>query len=116
MIFLFAAYLLCSVGGLVLFKLGTNFPAISWLEQLLPLRLSVVSLGGCVCYVVSFLLYLLLVSHNELSILYPIATGLSCILVLLASTLLLHETVRPIGWIGAAVIVLGILLVNLGQR
>ena len=116
MIVLFIAYLLCSVGGLVLFKLGTSYPAMAWLERLVHIKLSLVSVGGCACYVVSFLLYLLLVSRNDLSILFPIATGLSCILVLAASAFVLHEHVSPLNWAGAAVIVIGSLLVNLGRR
>ena len=116
MIVLFAAYLLFSVGGLVLFKLGTSCTAVPFFERLLHLRLSWVSIGGCCCYVVSFLLYLLLVSRSELSILFPIATGVSCSLVLIASALILRETVSPLNWAGAAVIVIGILLVNLGRH
>ncbi len=116
MIALFAAYLLFSVGGLVLFKLGTAHAAVPFLERLLHLRLSWVSIGGCCCYVVSFLLYLLLVSRSELSILFPIATGVSCILVLAASAFILRETVSPLNWLGAAIIVIGILLVNLGRH
>ena len=116
MIVLFAAYLLFSVGGLVLFKLGTSCTAVPFFERLLHLRLSWVSIGGGCCYVVSFLLYLLLVSRSELSILFPIATGVSCILVLIASALILRETVSPLNWAGAAVIVIGILLVNLGRH
>ena len=113
---LFCCYLLFSVGGLTLFKLGTSHPAIGFLEQSLHLKLSWLSVGGCACYIVSFLLYLILVSRSELSILFPIATGISCILVLAASAFVLKETVSPLNWIGAAVIVIGILLVNLGRR
>ena len=116
MIAVFALYLLCSVGGLVLFKLGTSYPAIGWLEALTHLKFSLLSLCGCCCYVVSFLLYLFLVSRSELSILFPVATGISCILVLVASAFILKETVSPMNWIGAIVIVIGILLVNLGRR
>ena len=43
MIVLFAAYLLFSVGGLVLFKLGTSCTAVPFFERLLHLRLSWVS-------------------------------------------------------------------------
>lgn len=112
----FCLYLLCSVGGLVLFKLGTAYPAVRWLESLVHLKFSVISLCGCACYVVSFLLYLFLVSRNELSLLFPIATGISCILVLTASAFVLHEQISPVNWIGAIVIVIGILLVNIGRH
>lgn len=115
MIALFCAYILFSVGGLILFKVGMNYPALAWLESLLHLKFSLVSLGGCLCYVVSFLLYLLLVSRSELSLLYPLAAGISCVCVMVASALILRESISLLNWLGAALIAVGILLVNLNR-
>lgn len=116
MIILFIIYFIFSVGGLTLFKVGTQSVPIAWIEHLFGLKLSLVSIAGLVCYGVSFLTYLALVNRSELSWVYPIATGVSCILVLLVSSVALREEVHPLNWIGAAIIILGIILANYGRH
>ena len=115
MFFLFCIYILFSVSGLTLFKLGTNYPPIVWIQTVFRLNLSVHSLLGCGCYVLSFLLYLLLVSTNKLSVLYPIAMGISSVAVMLASALILKEHISPLNWLGAIIILVGVVLINLSK-
>ena len=115
-IFLFLVYFIFSVGGLTLFKVGTHAAPIGWIEHLCGLKLSLLSIGGLICYGVSFLTYLILISKSELSLVYPVATGVSCILILLVSTIILRENVHPLNWVGAAIIIIGMILVNYGRH
>ena len=112
MIALFIIYFIFCTGGLTLFKIGTHAAPIAWIQNLCGLRLSLLSICGLLCYGVSFLTYLTLVSKTELSYVYPIATGVSCILVMLVSALILHEPVHLVNWLGAIIIIGGIILVN----
>ena len=116
MILLFIVYFIFCTGGLTLFKIGTNAEPIAWIQRLIGLKLSWLSIGGLLCYGVSFLTYLTLVGKTDLSILYPIATGVSCILIMIVSALFLHESVNPLNWIGAFIIIEGIIRVNYGGR
>ena len=115
-ILFFCMYFIFSVGGLTLYKLGAGNEPISWVQSLSGLKISWVSVGGLVCYAISFLIYMHLLSKLDVSLVYPIATGICAILILIVSAFVLHETVHPLNWLGVGVILIGIFLVSYGRH
>lgn len=115
-VIILAVYALLSVGGLTLFKLGSQQAlSVGVTSTALSLHISWLSLAGLAMYVCSFLIYMGLVSKIQLSYLAPISTGVVYILTLAAALLIFRETVTPMKLIGAALVLCGIVLMNIKQ-
>jgi len=99
-----AIYVLFSVSGLVLFKLGLSLK-ISWLSIL-----------GLLLYVISFLIYMGLVSKNDLSYVFPIASGAVYLLTMLSSVLIFKESIQSMQILGSTFILVGLVLMNIKLR
>lgn len=112
-VILVAIYLFCSVGGLVLVKLGTSHNQFSAASSFFSLSLSYTTLIGLFLYIISFLMWMIIVQKFDLSYIQPIAVGLSYILIIGASLLIFKETISMNQWIGLGCILVGIVLMNL---
>ena len=66
---------------------------------------------GLGCYGLSAILYMVALSHIDLSVAYPVA-GLSYLIITLIAWGFLGEHVPPLRWIGVLVILAGVLLVG----
>ncbi|MGQ9680979.1 MAG: EamA family transporter [Anaerolineae bacterium] len=66
---------------------------------------------GFASYAVSSIAYLLVLSKVNLSMAYPMV-GVGYVLVMLVSVVLLRETVSPLRWVGALLIVSGVFLMG----
>ena len=113
-IFITVIYLLLSVSGLVLFKLGSE----KGLEVALnsgniQLDINLFCILGLSFYVISFLLYMFLISRLNLSYIAPIANGLSYILTFIASIYIFKEHISINNYIGALLILIGVILINI---
>lgn len=108
-------YVTLSVGGLVLFKLGSAEKpvALSLRGGGFSFQIALKSIIGLLCYVVSFLLYMYLVSIYNLNYIAPIATGLSYVLTLVSSYTIFKEPFTTFQIIGVALILIGIILMNI---
>ena len=107
-------YALLSVGGLTLFKLGAQQAlSVNVTGAALSLQVSWLSLLGLAMYVVSFLIYMGLVSKIQLSYLMPISTGVVYILTMLVSLLVFKETLGPLKAIGVVLVLCGVVLMNI---
>ncbi len=69
---------------------------------------------GLVIFGCSAVLWLFALSRASLSFAYPFA-ALGYVIIVAASILFLHEHVPPLGWVGVACIVVGILLIAQGS-
>lgn len=107
------AYLIFSILGLILMKKGGNAGSIGFENGNVGLSVNTISFVGIIFYVISFLLYTKVVTSFDLSYIIPIITGVSQILILLASWGILKETISKQGIIGAIIIVIGILVMNI---
>lgn len=113
-IIIIAAYVLISVSGLTLFKLGCQQDFSIGLSQgVLSLRMSGLSIVGLILYIVSFLMYMFLVSRNNLSYLSPVATGMTSALILVVSLLIFKEQMTALQWIGWCMAIAGVILMNI---
>ena len=107
-------YLILTVSGLILMKKGGNAGKISISAGEFNLSISLISCLGFICYICSFLLYTRIVMMFEnLSYITPICTGLSQIMVLIASWLFLKEQLTGLSIGGATLVIAGIIVMNL---
>ena len=107
-------YLFLTVSGLILMKKGGNAGKISISAGEFHLSISLISCLGFLCYICSFLLYTRIVMMFEnLSYITPICTGLSQIMVIIASWLILKEQLTGLTIGGVALVIAGIVIMNL---
>lgn len=109
---IFATYVVLSSLGIILFKLGSNGPFINILNKSLEINVSFVSLIGLLCYLGSFVLWMMILSTSKINIVVPLGLGLTNILILFGSYFILGETLSVQSIIGAALVILGIIIMN----
>lgn len=109
---LLGLYLLFTTSGLVLMKLGNNAGTIAINQGTLNFTINLISLLGLILYVVSFLLFTKIVTSYDLSYILPILTGIVQILSLIAALVIFKEHVTIQGFIGIALIIVGIIVMN----
>lgn len=112
-IVLICVYLILTVSGLILMKLGGNTGTLSLSSGIMNFGISVISLTGLLCYLGSFLLFTRLVVMFNLSYIMPLCTGIVQILSLVASKLVFKENISTTGVIGASLVIIGIIVMNL---
>ena len=113
MIFAVIVYLFCTVGGLTLVKLGSDANKLAIASNFFNLQLSYLTVLGLVLYIVSFVMWIVIVQQFDLSYIQPVTTGLSYVLIIAASIFILKETVTPMQWAGLGFILVGVILMNL---
>ena len=99
-IILIVIYLLLTVAGLVLMKMGGNSGTISIANKELTFGISLVSGLGFLCYICSFLLYTKIIMMFDLSYIVPLTT------VIFKDEM----SFQSVG--GAIIVIIGILLMN----
>lgn len=70
---------------------------------------------GLSIYLMGTVLWMITVSRKEISYLYPL-TSLTYILVVAGGALVFHEPISPLHWLGLAVIVAGVALMQVSSR
>lgn len=107
-------YILFTVGGLVLLKLGSDSMNFAIQNGNLNLSMGYISILGFIAYIISFLLYTFyIIKHYDLSYIYPVVTCLTQILVVLAGVFIFKEHITLPGAIGIGLILIGLILLNL---
>ena len=112
-IILIIAYLILTVSGLVLMKLGGNPGTISIENKTFTFGISFISALGFICYIASFLLFTRLVVMFDLSYIMPLCTGISQILTLVASAIIFKENFTWQTVTGVSLVIIGIMLMNI---
>lgn len=107
-------YLLLTVSGLILMKKGGNAGNIAISAGELKFNISLISCLGFICYICSFLLYTrIIMMFNNISYITPICTGLSQVMILFASWLILKEQLTGFTIGGTLLVIAGIVVMNL---
>ncbi|MFK4567198.1 hypothetical protein [Enterococcus sp. UD-01] len=112
---LFLLYVVLSTSGLILVKLGSQATAIHFTNAVFSFSMSLTSIIGFVCYLFSFVLWMVIVSKSEVSYIVPLGVACTNIAVLLGSKLILQEQVSLGTVIGTGVIILGIVIIQLAK-
>jgi len=107
---LFIIYVFLSSAGLVLFKLGSSSLNIQLQQTIFSMNISLICLF---CYLISFILWMLIISRSDVSYIVPLGVACTNIAILIASNLILKETITTNALIGAVVIIVGIVIMNL---
>jgi drug/metabolite transporter (DMT)-like permease len=111
-VILFCAYTVASVAGLVIIKTWLAPAQVSWqTASFLGTPALIVAIGS-VLYIASFLIWLVILGRNDLSVAYPIAIGLTLVFSTLAASIVIGEVVSPLRYLGVLVIFFGIWLVS----
>ena len=109
---LLGLYLLFTTSGLIFMKLGNNAGTIAINQGTLNFTINLVSMLGLFLYIISFLLFTKIVTSYDLSYILPILTGITQILSLIAALIIFKEHVTIKGFVGIALIIIGIIIMN----
>lgn len=110
---IFICYLVLTVSGLTLFKLGSSTNFFHLTTTQLEIHFSVLSILGIFCYGCSFILWLIIIKQQALSYIFPMANGIITLMTLISGILLLHESLQFPQIIGITLIIIGVILINL---
>ncbi|MCX4374683.1 hypothetical protein [Thomasclavelia cocleata] len=107
-------YVVFSVLGLTLIKVGGSQEINSHLEiPIVNIAVSIWSFVGIICYAISFLLYLIVISKFNLGFIIPILGGVINIMILIVAYFILKEALTFHMLLGAVIIVIGIVIMNI---
>lgn len=109
-----ALYVITTSLGLVILKLSTKsgFPVIIT-DHKLQLNVNGLTISGVFLYGVSFVLYMYLISKNDLGYIIPVAAAFVYILIFTASYFVFHEVFTATKVIGIVLIVAGLVFINI---
>ena len=109
-------YVCMSAAGLTLIKIGTSRESTLLINAAgFDLKLSWILVIGLCIYVLSFIMSIVVMKRMNLSVFYPLSAGLIYVLVSLAGFLVLKEAYSVSQLIGMAIILAGIVVMNLGK-
>lgn len=107
--------ILLAVLGQLLMKRGMmlfgTFPLSQLLFKIVPIFLNPWVFSGLVCFGLSAIFWLVVLSRLELSLVYPMVS-VAYVLVALASWFFFKENLSLVRWLGIAVIILGVYLIS----
>lgn len=106
-------YLVLTISGLILYKLGANQEFLfTIMNGMFSIKMSIISIIGLICYLGSFLIYMLILPKFNLSYIMPIVSAVSYLGIFILSIIVLKEKVSTSGIIGSIIILIGILIMN----
>jgi drug/metabolite transporter (DMT)-like permease len=106
-------YILATAVGLVLIKLGSTSGApVAIIDSKLAFNVNLHIIIGGILYVISFLLYMYLISKFDLGYIIPLTTGLVYALIFIASFFIFKEAFTAIKILAIMMILGGVLLLN----
>lgn len=107
-------YLILTVGGLVLVKSGAETTSLAIQNGTFNFSMQLKVMLGFISYVGSFLIYTFyIIKKFDLSYIYPIITGITQVLVVIAGILLFKEKLNIYGIVGIILIILGVIFLNI---
>ena len=106
-------YVLATSGALVLIKLGSAAGApVSISNAKVMFNLNPIIFAGGVLYGISFLLYMYLISKNDLGYIIPLTTAFVYVAIFIASFLIFKESFSALKIIAIAMVIGGVILLN----
>lgn len=113
---LIAAYVIFAVGGSTLIKYGALVKAATiFTVPIVNVGLTLMSFIGIVCYGLSFVLYIVLLSKFDLSFISPLTVGLVYVLLMITAAFFFQEQFTLIKLTGCLIILGGILMILSGK-
>ena len=110
---LIGIYLILSVTGVALFKLGSQKEILlSVSNGVFNFKISLISILGLLCYVCSFLMYMFLISKFDMTYIVPITTGITQVLTFIVAIVLFKECLTVSKVAGTILILIGVAIIN----
>lgn len=107
-------YVLISASGLLLLKIGANHEFnVSISKEGFGIKVNWQIILGMLFYICSFLVSLMAMKRINLSIFYPISSGLGYVVICIISYLVLKETISIKQFVGMVIILIGVVVINL---
>lgn len=107
-------YLILTVGGLLLVKMGSDSINLAITNGVFNFSMGIKAIIGFLCYIASFLIYTFYIIRKfDLSYIFPIITGITQVLVILAGVFILKEHISLQAIIGIVLIIVGIICLNI---
>ena len=112
---LLAASISLAIVGQLLMKQGMmmfgKFPVTQLLTKLIPMFLQPYVLIGIICFAISSIFWLVVLSRLELSFVYPMVS-VAYVFVAIFSYFIFKENVSLIRWLGIITVCLGVFLIS----
>lgn len=113
-IILIAVYIILTIGGVVLFKLGTQKDfLVSIATGVFTFKISLLSIIGLVCYLCSFFMYMFLISKFDLTYIVPVTTGIVQVATFVLAIIIFKESVTVSKVVATGLILIGVILLNI---
>ena len=107
-------YLIFTVSGLILMKKGGNAGKITLSAGEFGFTISWISALGFICYIISFLLFTrIIMMFENVSYISPICNGIAQVMIMVASWLILKERLTGLSIGGAALVIIGVVIMNI---
>jgi len=110
---LIGIYMVLTVSGVILFKLGAEKEIlVSISNGMFNFKISFISLLGLLSYVCSFLMYMFLISKFDLTYIVPVTTGVISVATFILAVMIFKETLTLSKIAGTALILIGVAIIN----
>lgn len=109
----FVMYLILSTLGMTFIKMGGEDLNFALSKSIFQFKIGIIGIVGIIFYLVSFGLWIIILSKYNLSFISPIASGLAYILIILSSKFLLKESISNYQYLGIVIILIGVILMNI---
>ena len=110
---LYILYLLLTCLGLIFLKMGGQSTDIKISEFIFSMQIDCKFVIGLICYVISFLLYIVVLQKRDLSYIYPLSAGIVNVVSVMVGVIVLKEKISLTGYLGIAAIIIGVVLLNI---
>ena len=116
-IILIVVYIILTIAGVVLFKLGTQKDfLVSIATGIFTLKISLISIIGLVCYLCSFFMYMFLISKFDLTYIVPVTTGIVQVATFVLAIMIFKESVTVSKVVATGLILIGVILLNIQKK
>jgi hypothetical protein len=107
-------YIISTIFGLILMKMGGKSLTFTLNNTSLNFSIEITSLLGLIFYLVSFLLWMIILSKSEikLSVLFPVVTAVIQIIVIISGVLIFKEKINMFQIFGIILTITGIMLIT----
>lgn len=116
LIIMFICYVLLASSGLILFKFGSTNSNLTLSLFGFKVNYSIKMIFGLLCYVCSFILWMLIVSKSNLTIAMPLSVALVNTLVIVESCLILKEKITFTQGMGIFIVIVGVCIMTFGKK
>jgi len=108
-------YLIFTVGGLIFMKLGAGNTNINYDKLILNISINVYLMVGLILYMLSFIMWNVLLKKYDLTYIVPITTSLSQIAVLISGVIIFKEKINLTSGIAILIIMVGVVMLNISK-